>query len=249
MKHAYGQSDQHRSPEVQRESMETAERSELKVFSSVSVSGGTEGDRAEDEMPARVTAVEHRMVTGTWEVTTRWPTMITGGPVELVIRASREANPESVERGITVDTLRSIPLAKMTRDAQEMLNLMQKMERECNLSEVIEGMASQINCAVRSVPRPGRAGRSDDFFALVAALYSWYVDLGYPNPVRKMEDIIGCNWRAVANWVRLARVKGMLTEVSPGRRGGLLTTKAMRILESQGYHFNEIFGQYFLVAR
>ncbi|KAB2388865.1 hypothetical protein [Actinomadura montaniterrae] len=228
--------------------METVERLELKVVSSVSVPSGTEPDRADGEITTRAAAVEHRMVTGAWEVTTRWPTMTTGGPVELVIRPSREANPESVEQGITVDTLRSIPLAKMTRDAREMLNLMAKMEREHNFSEVIDRMACQIQCVVRSVPRPGRAGRSDDFFALVAALYSWYVDLGYPNPVRKMEVIIECNWRAVANWVRLARVKGMLTEVSPGRRGGLLTTKAMCILESQGYRFNEIFGQYFLVA-
>ncbi|WP_173096960.1 hypothetical protein [Actinomadura verrucosospora] len=184
--------------------------------------------------------VEHRFVAGAWEVTMRWPVPAAAGPVEMVIRGAPGAAPGEIDEGITVDVLRSIPLARISRAAKAESSMVQRTAREDYCSETIDGLARQISRAARSVRRPGRAGRPDEFFAFVAAIYSWYVDLGYSDPVRKVGEATGCGWRSVANWVRLAREKGMLAEASPGRPGGVLTERALRLLEARDRRFSEV---------
>lgn len=206
----------------------------------------SESGMAGDEFAEPGSGVEHRFVTGAWEVTMRWAVPAAAGPVEMVIRAAPGAAAEETDQGITVDILRTIPLARISRVAKAQASMVQRMAREDCFSETIDRMARHINRSARSVRRPGRAGRPDEFFAIVAAIYSWYVDLGYSDPVRKVEEVTGCSWRGVANWIRLARKKGMLAEANPGRPGGVLTDRAVRILEAREYRFSEVLGRYFL---
>jgi hypothetical protein len=226
--------------------MSITQQQQPEIIASVGLFGGIEPGAAGDEFAEPGSGVELRFVSGAWEVVMRWPVLATAGPVEMQIKAAPGAAPEEIEQGVTVDVLRSIPLARISRVAKAQSSMVQRVAREDYLSETIDKMARYITGAARSVRRPGRAGRPDEFFALVAAIYSWYVDLGYSDPVRKVEEATGCNWRVVANWVRLARKKGMLADANPGRPGGMLTDRAVWILEARGYRFSEILGRYFL---
>lgn len=227
--------------------MRITQRQRTEITASTDPFEGIGSKADSDEVMELGAGVELRFTSGAWEVTMRWPvSAVAGGPVEMVIRAVPGAAPEEIEQGITVEVLRSIPLAKVSRVARDQASMVQRMAREDCFSETINRLARDINRAAGSVRRPGRAGRPDEFFALVAAIYSWYIDLGYSDPVRKVEEATGCNWRVVANWVRLARKRGMLTDASPGRPGGMLTDRAVWILEAQGYRFSEVLGRYFL---
>jgi hypothetical protein len=222
--------------------MKISVQQESDIAASMSLFQRTEGDG--DGISEQTFGIEYRMVTGGWEVTMSWLMSANGGPEELTIKTVQGAASEPAPQGITVDILRSIPLAQISREAMAMSSMVQRMEQEDFFSEVIGKMVGRIRHAAHSIPRPGRAGRSEEFFAIIAALYSWYVLLGYSNPVRKIEGATGCNWRAVANWVRLAREKGMLAEATPCRPGGILTGRAMQIIESEEHRFSELLGQY-----
>lgn len=168
---------------------------------------------------------EHREDLGDWEAVLWWPPASGGGPAEIAIRARPGADPEVVARGITTGTLRSIPVTRIT---EEMHRRVRKVKDDAGPS--LEDMARRIRDAVELEPRPGRKGRPDAFFADVAAMYAWYVELHYPNPVRMLAEACGLTWKAAARWVRLARVKGFLTAAAGGRPGGELTDKARALL-------------------
>ncbi|KAB2385960.1 hypothetical protein [Actinomadura montaniterrae] len=184
--------------------------------------------------------IEQRLVIGAWRVTMHWPAPIAGGPRELTIRPDPEASPESLEHGIAAGVLRAIPLPRITREVMAMFRSMERTSEEGPSFEKIERMIGRISNAAESNPRPGRAGRSLEFFARVAAVYSWYVDRGYPDPVRKLAQSCGCKWRIAANWVRLARKKGLLTSVPSGRPGGMLTDEAKLVLGPEYHRSHEV---------
>lgn len=98
----------------------------------------------------------------------------------------------------------------------------------------MEELTAFIRDVLGSDPRPGRRGRSDRFFATVAAVHSWYVDLQYPNPVQQIATACGSGWTATANWVRTAREKGFLTEADREHPHGTLTDEARSLLASAG---------------
>lgn len=222
--------------------MKTSVQQESDITTSISLFQRPEEDG--DGIPEQRFGIEYRMATGAWEVTMSWLMSANGGPDELTIKPAPGAGAGATLPGITVEILRSIPLAQISREAMAMSNMVRRMEQEDFFSEVIGKMVDRIRHSADSIPRPGRAGRSEEFFAIIAALYSWFVLLGYSNPVRKIEEATGCSWRAVANWVRLAREKGMLAEATPCRPGGILTGRAMRIIEAEERRFSEILGHY-----
>jgi hypothetical protein len=166
---------------------------------------------------------------GAWQINLRWPSLDSGGPVELSIKAGAGADPDEVARGITTHVLRSIPLAHLTEELHEARRSAQNLRNEAIR---IDGVAERIADTIRTDPTPGRRGRSDEFYALVSALYAWHVDQRYPNPVKRLAELCGASWRVSANWVRLARDKGFLTEGHERRPGGALTTKATDILDA-----------------
>ncbi|MBO2446120.1 hypothetical protein J4573_03395 [Actinomadura barringtoniae] len=180
---------------------------------------------------AATTSQEIRRSTriGAWQVNLRWPSLDSEGPVELSIKAGPGADPAEIARGITGNVLRAIPLAHLTEELREVRRTAQNLRKE---AVRIDGVAELIADTIRTDPTPGRRGRSEEFYALVAALYAWHVDQRYPNPVKRLADLCGASWRVSANWVRLAREKGFLTEGHERRPGGELTEKASEILDA-----------------
>jgi hypothetical protein len=187
-------------------------------------------ETAESSLPAPGRNEEIRRSTriGAWQVNLRWPSLDSAGPVELSIRPGAGADPDEVARGITTNVLRAIPLAHLTEELREARRSVQGLRNE---AVRIDGVAELIADTVREDPTPGRRGRSDEFYALVSALYAWHVDQRYPNPVKRLAELCGASWRVSANWVRLAREKGFLTEGHERRPGGTLTPKATAILD------------------
>ncbi|MGI5325791.1 hypothetical protein [Actinomadura nitritigenes] len=167
--------------------------------------------------------VERRIRVGAWEITLRWPAPATGGPTEMTIRPHPDADPRLVSRGLTTGTLRAVPLPELTSDV-----LHSTSTRTPPVDE-----AREIRRMVEAAPRPGRKGRPDEFFALVAAVYSAYVDLGHSNPVHMLAEACDAPWRAAANWVHLARKKGFLGPTPERRPGGAPTPKTTRALGSR----------------
>jgi hypothetical protein len=78
--------------------------------------------------------------------------------------------------------------------------------------------------------RPGRAGRSDVEYALVAAAY---VDLVAtdPTPLATLAKRMYRSESQLRNILYAARRRGLLTEALKGRAGGRLTPKAIALLE------------------
>lgn len=85
--------------------------------------------------------------------------------------------------------------------------------------------------AVRQQPaRPGRAGRDLYFYAVWARRLEALAGSG--SPIKDLAQKYGETYGAVQGWIYKARRKGLLTETVGGRGGGMLTPKAMSILDA-----------------
>lgn len=82
-------------------------------------------------------------------------------------------------------------------------------------------------------PRPGSAGRDDEAYAYVAALYVSAFTNGSRAPVMDVAAQIGRSRRQVVGYLEQARDRALLTSPGRGRSGGALTDKARRILNGQ----------------
>lgn len=78
-------------------------------------------------------------------------------------------------------------------------------------------------------PRPGAAGRADEHYAALAAMY---VDLlaTSSRPTQDLADLLGEKVSAIRNYIYKARERGLLTTAGRGKAGGELTDKARRLL-------------------
>ncbi|MBO2457966.1 hypothetical protein [Actinomadura violacea] len=167
---------------------------------------------------------------GSWQVTLRWPASGRGGPTEITIAPRPGADPFQTAQGITSTVLRSIPLNKLTKKMRAALDAEHDGGLVPGTGEPADVVADRIRAATERDPTPGRKGRPDEFFALVAALYIWNIDNRHSNPVQRIAESCGSTWRAAANWVRLARRRGLLAEGRERSPGGELTPEALRIL-------------------
>ncbi|MDL4815117.1 hypothetical protein [Actinomadura opuntiae] len=185
---------------------------------------------AGDGRPADLTTA---FEVGEWRVALRWPRSGRGGPTELTIRPRPGADPFRTAEGITSSVLRSIPVGRLT---QKMRRTSQHGRDDLvpGTGERADVVADRIRAIAEQDPTPGRKGRPDEFFALVAALYIWNVDHRFSNPVQQIAESCGSTWRAAANWVRLARRRGFLTEGRERRPGGELTPEGLRVLAAAG---------------
>ena len=79
-------------------------------------------------------------------------------------------------------------------------------------------------------PRTGPAGRGDDSYAALSALYVGLIDEGEQRPIRAVADRLGLAEKTVQNHLFKARERGLLTSLGRGKAGGQLTNKAKEIL-------------------
>jgi hypothetical protein len=89
------------------------------------------------------------------------------------------------------------------------------------------------------VPRPGRRGRDDLYYAAAALGYVRALEAGHGQPVRWMvEQSTAEGEHVTADEVRArlrrARERGLLTSAPAGRAGGELTDKAVGLLRAAG---------------
>ncbi|GAA2143165.1 hypothetical protein GCM10009727_41940 [Actinomadura napierensis] len=147
----------------------------------------------------------------------------------MTVRPRPGADPFQTAQGITSTVLRSIPLNKLTQKMRK-TSQYERDDIVPGTGEPVDVVAGRISAIAEQDPTPGRKGRPEEFFALVAALYIWNVDNRFSNPVQQIAQSCGSTWRAAANWVRLARRRGFLTEGRERCPGGELTPEALRVL-------------------
>ncbi|MFC6886434.1 MULTISPECIES: hypothetical protein [Actinomadura] len=175
--------------------------------------------------------VERVTRVGAWDVAMRWPSLANEGPTEIRISPAPGIDPRRLARGITTGVLRAIPLSEVAGEVRGLWRSAQEGKPDAErVRHSLERMARLVREAMQVDPRPGRRGRPDEFYVAVAVIYARYVDLRDPKPVRRVAELCGENWRTVANWVRLARQRGLLTENAGAEADGELTARAAAVL-------------------
>ena len=92
-------------------------------------------------------------------------------------------------------------------------------------------IVNQLKSWVRRQPRPGRAGRPDLFYAVVAMAYSSAITIDPNSPVMWLTRQADADRKTVENWIFQARQRGMLAETtSPRHRGGQVTDTAQKLV-------------------
>ncbi len=85
--------------------------------------------------------------------------------------------------------------------------------------------------AVLRIRRPGRRGRTDEFYATVAVTYHLLSADGNRHPIETIATEGEWSRDTVAGWIKEARLRGLL--LPPAKRrsvGGEVTTKALSAL-------------------
>lgn len=188
-----------------------------------------------DEYRLQATAV-HRDLPG-WEIDL---VMTSDGAVESVALhpRRRRGRPKELEPapagGVTTTLLRRLPLgeivtavrAKVAANAQRQSRNVERFE-DPDLRAFYRRAAS---AGERLSKRPGRAGRSDLYYAEVAADYVRLL-VSDPTPVETLRKRMNLSASQLRNVLYAARERDLLTKALPGRAGGRLTPKAIALLE------------------
>jgi hypothetical protein len=139
---------------------------------------------------------------------------------ELVIRPGQQ-HPEG---GVVTVDLRHIPLHAISQDVMRNLG-----SGESPDGWIFAPPAAPKGWATSLAKRPGRAGKPDIHYALVAAEYVRH--LGEPKPLARLAKELPLEASQVRSILYEARRRGLLTDPTvPGRAGGELTPKALDIL-------------------
>ncbi|MFH8223238.1 hypothetical protein ACH4C2_27405 [Streptomyces sp. NPDC018057] len=161
--------------------------------------------------------VEQVQRIGAWKVTMWLPLDSTSGnPREIRIEPHEEADLQEVARGITSTVLRQIDTAAF---AEEMGPLT-KLTRAGR--QAIENFRREL----AGLPK----GVSDEYLAVLSALYVRFVNLGRTAPAQDLELWTGTKQATLKGHLRAARQRGFLTKVE-GKAGGQLTDKAVETLK------------------
>lgn len=130
------------------------------------------------------------------------------------------------ENGVTARLLREISLSEIfTEMRQQLKDAAPWMDESDPL--VADTKLTQEAWEKRA-PRPGRAGRSDAYYALWAARY--VEKTGSPRPVAELAEEHGLKPAQIRDLVHTARVRKLLTKTGRGRSGGYLTAKGRAAL-------------------
>lgn len=174
---------------------------------------------AQGPAPGEREGTELRERFGAWVVEAWWPVGARGGPHELRIVPTDDAEPVETARGISTVTLSELPLVRMT-------------EAYARVAPSVEQAAERFRSIGNEVALT--RGRSDAFFATIAREYANLADAGERKPVAVIAAMTGKSTDAVRQWVRRARQDGYLTEGDPGKTGGQLTELARTLLSEEG---------------
>jgi hypothetical protein len=124
--------------------------------------------------------------------------------------------------------LRAIPVGEIKRAIAAELR---KLGRPAFLTPELRRHLRALSKQYAAQPRPGRPGRSDADYAIVAAEYVALVESAHRSPTQAMADRYEQNAQTIGRWLHIARQRGLLTDAPKGRAGGDLTDKARRLLE------------------
>ena len=87
---------------------------------------------------------------------------------------------------------------------------------------------------VTSESKPGRKGRSDDHYLPIAIRYADLIAQGDRSPVETLASQLKLRPAQARDLIHEARVRGLLTKGQRGRAGGVLTEKALEIVNKGG---------------
>jgi hypothetical protein len=142
--------------------------------------------------------------------------------------------------GITTRMLRRIPLGDIVGGVRasgaKSLGLHQRSARAALAedSPTLGWIADTIESSLTEAPRPGRRGRGDQDYALVAYLYVEALDTQPAHPVKEVAKRLGLSPSPVRDMPYEARTRELLERPS-GKRvpGGRLTPKALELLRER----------------
>jgi hypothetical protein len=155
----------------------------------------------------------------------RWVTVTLGQAPESAVPSG----------GLTARALRRVHLGRAIELAYEQLE--DWLERDQRYGRPLPSKFTQE--AVSVPRRPGRKGRDDRFYAVVAAAYVDALKRGSRQPVRAAARTLGESSGGtyepayVRDLLHVARQRGLLTRPPKGRAGGELTEKALGALNEK----------------
>ena len=158
-----------------------------------------------------------------------------GDPVisELHISAGDIDDPDQPGRvppgGISARLLRRLRPAAALRYARSALA--ERARPEDPLADAV-ALHGYRELALEGDRRPGRRGRTDRFYAEIAAAYVQVMDAESLHPVKDVAERMNYSRARIRDLLGEARRRGLLTGTSRGRAAGRLTDKARRALES-----------------
>lgn len=160
--------------------------------------------------------VEQVQRIGPWKVTLWLPHDSTSGnPREIRIEPHEEGDPQEVARGITSTVLRQIDTAAFADEVGPLAKLVHAGQQK------IENFRREL----ASLPK----GVTDEYLAMISALYVRFVNSGRTAPAQDLELWTGTKQATLKGHLRAARQRGFLTKVE-GKAGGQLTDKAIETL-------------------
>ncbi|MFH8590124.1 hypothetical protein [Streptomyces celluloflavus] len=167
--------------------------------------------------PAPRAGIEQVQRVGAWKVTLWRPLDATsGGAREIRIEPHEEGDPQEVARGVTSTVLRQIDTAAFAEEAEPLAAL-------ANAGRgVVETFRQELACLPKGV--------SDEYLAVLSALYVRFVNIGRRAPAQDLEFWTGAKQATLKGHLRAARQRGFLTKVE-GKAGGQLTDKSVEFLK------------------
>lgn len=154
---------------------------------------------------------------GAWKVTLWLPLdSASAGPQEIRIEPHEEGDAQEVARGITSTVLRQIDTTAFAEEVGPLAELAEASQR------AVENFRREL----AGLPK----GVSDEYLAVLSALYVRFVDAGRRAPAHDLEAWTGSKQATLKGHLRAARQRGFLTKVE-GKAGGRLTDKAVETLK------------------
>ncbi|MER5551571.1 hypothetical protein ABT001_07810 [Streptomyces sp. NPDC002793] len=170
----------------------------------------------QDDGPPTREGIEQTLRIGSWKVTLWRPLAgSSGGPQEIRIEPHEDGDPQEIARGVSTTVLRQIDTAAFAADVASVA------ETAVAAKTAVERFREQL----AGLPR----GLSDEYLAVLSALYVRSVDVGRRAPIHDLEVWTGSKQATLKGHLRTARQRGFLTKVE-GKAGGRLTGKAIEIL-------------------
>lgn len=134
--------------------------------------------------------------------------------------------------GVTARLLRRVPLGELERSMRRRLHaVLTTSEAHVANEPRSQFMHDYLDALVNVIERPGRRGRDDLQYARIAAMYVQILDSGSSRPNAEAAAALHFSPSQFSQLIYRARQRGLLSPSPPGRAGGALTKKAIRLLE------------------